>query len=161
MGSGATTEMSAGASFWSKYGRTLYGATAGQLAYNSSFTNGTSRPKPVLRTTSQARIENSMLNWALGFFGSTISTSPDLTLSNVTEAYETVIITEGGTENNTLASYDSCTNEYATDVVGYLGDNLVWTYIPKYLQQTTARMQQYAPEGFTFTVNVSSHNPSD
>lgn len=82
-------------------------------------------------------------------------TTPDLSLSNATEAYETVIITEGGTENNTLASYDSCTNEYATDAVGYLGDNLVWTYLPKYLKPATARMQQYAPQGFTFTVNVS------
>lgn len=155
LGSGAVTEMAAGASFWSKYGRILYNATAGQLGYDSTFANGTTRPKPVLRTTGQARIENSMLNWALGFFGSTIQASPDLTLSNLTDIYETVIIPEGGTENNTLASYDSCTNEYATNEVGYLGDNLVWTYLPKYLQDATARMQEYAPEGFVFTVNVS------
>lgn len=155
MGSGAATELSAGASFWSKYGRTLYNATVGQLAYSPSFTNGTSRPKPVLRTTSQARIENSMLNWALGFFGSTLSTIPDLTLSDITDVYEKVVITEGGTENDTLASYDSCINEYATDVVGYMGDNLVWGYLEKYLGPATARMQQNAPEGFTFTVNVS------
>lgn len=157
MGSGAVTEVAAGATFWAKYGRILYNATIGQLAYDASFSNnGTLRQKPVLRTTSQARMENSMLNWAIGFFGTTIRTSPDLTLSDMTEAYEAVVIPEGGTENNTLASYDSCTNEYATDEVEYLGDNLVWTYLPRYLGPATARMQEFAPEGFEFTVNVSS-----
>lgn len=60
-GLGAATEFSAGVSFWNRYGRILYNATAGQLAYNATFPNGTARPKPVLRTTGQSRIENSML----------------------------------------------------------------------------------------------------
>ncbi|KAL2049486.1 hypothetical protein ABVK25_010281 [Lepraria finkii] len=68
-GLGASTEFMAGATFWNRYGRTLYNASVGQLAYNASFSNGTARPKPVLRITSQSRIYNSEINWALGFFG--------------------------------------------------------------------------------------------
>ncbi|KAG4430941.1 hypothetical protein IFR05_013579 [Cadophora sp. M221] len=67
-GRGASTEFAAGVSFWNKYGRTLYNATVGQLAYNASFPDGTARSSVVLRTTSQAKIHNSMINWALGFF---------------------------------------------------------------------------------------------
>jgi hypothetical protein len=33
-GVGAVTEANAGATFWNRYGRTLYYATVGQLAYN-------------------------------------------------------------------------------------------------------------------------------
>lgn len=38
--------------------------------------------------------------------------------------------------------------------VAYIGDNdLFFQYVPLYLQDATARMQKYAPEGFTFNVN--------
>jgi hypothetical protein len=104
-----------------------------------------------LRTTSQSRIENSQINWALGFFGSSYQTVPDPNF-NITKPYEVVIITEGGTENNTLASYDSCVNG-ADAVIGYLGDLDLFTYLPKYLTAATARLQKYAPQGFTFNVN--------
>jgi hypothetical protein len=63
-----------------------------------------------------------------------------------------VIIPEGGTENDTLASYDSCFNDDDA-VIGYLGDSNLFTYLPKYLGAATKRMQKYAPSGFTFTVN--------
>jgi hypothetical protein len=109
---GATTEFAAGVSFWNRYGRTLYDAQAGQVNYNASFANGTLRPKPVLRTTSQSRIENSEINWALGFFGSSFGTTPNPSIANFTDLYNVVIIPEGGSENNTLASYDSCFNDY-------------------------------------------------
>ena len=69
VGQGATQSFSAGVMFWQRYGRILYNATAGQLAYNASYPNGTARVKPVLRTTGQSRIYNSEINWALGFFG--------------------------------------------------------------------------------------------
>lgn len=150
---GATTEFAQGASFWNRYGRTIYNATVAQVAYNASFVNGTSRPKPVLRTTSQSRIQNSQINWALGFFGPSFSTVADPTLANASSEFEVVVITEGGTENNTLAAYDSCIDEYATDEIGYLGDNLQLGYMDKYLVSATARMQQYAPADFTFTTN--------
>ncbi|TVY83320.1 3-phytase A [Lachnellula suecica] len=152
VGKGAVTEMTAGVSFWNRYGRTLYNASVGQLAYNASFPNGIARDPVVLRTTSQSRIENSQINWALGFFGSSFQTVPNPSFTNITKPFEVVIITEGGSENNTLASYDSCFSDYDA-TLGYLGDLNLLAYIPKYLPAATARMQKYAPEGFAFNVN--------
>ncbi|KAM3084452.1 hypothetical protein ACMFMF_001808 [Clarireedia jacksonii] len=151
-GLGANTEFSAGVSFWNRYGRTLYNASLGQLAYNPYYPNGTARPKPVLRTTSQSRIQNSQINWALGFFGTSYLTVPDSTFSNVTSAFEVVIVPEGGTENNTLASYDSCFNDNLAGIYD-IGDSDVYTYLPKYLGNATARLQKYAPAGFKFNYN--------
>lgn len=151
-GLGASAEFAAGVSFWNKYGRTLYNASVAQLAYNASFANGTARPKPVLRTTSQSRMTNSQINWALGFFGSTFTKTPDPTFANATSDFEVVIIPEGGTENNTLASYDVCVNDY-DDILGYLGDLDGMVYVGKYLKAATARLQAYAPQGYTFTTN--------
>jgi hypothetical protein len=136
-----------------EYGRTLYNASVAQLAYNASYTNGTARPKPVLRTTGQSRIENSQINWALGFFGTSFQTVPDANLANFTSPFDLVIIPEGGTENNTLASYDSCINGGYTDPIYELGDLDLLTYLPIYLMDATARLQQYPPEGFFFNVN--------
>jgi hypothetical protein len=56
----------------------------------------------VIRTTSQPRILQSAVFWAQGFFGFQTNTS---------DLYDMVVIPEGGTENNTLASYDSCFND--------------------------------------------------
>jgi len=68
---GASAGFQAGGTFWNRCGRTLFNASLGHLAYNVTFQNGTSRPKPVLRTAGQSRIENSQINRALGFFGPT------------------------------------------------------------------------------------------
>lgn len=95
-GIGAATEFSAGVSFWNKYGRVLYNAAPGQVAYNGSFNNGTARPKPVLRTTSQSRIENSQINWALGFFGPSFEATPNPSFSDAQSLFNVVIIPEGG-----------------------------------------------------------------
>ena len=151
-GLGAVTEMAAGVSFWNRYGRTLYSASIGQLAYNASYANGTARRKPVLRTTSQSRIQNSEINWALGFFGTSFQETPDATLANFTSDYDVVIIPEGGTENNTLASYDSCENDNI-ESIGYIGDDDLFTYTPRYLTNATARLQQYVPSDLTLTTN--------
>jgi len=94
---GSATEFTSGVRFWNQYGRLLYNATAGQPRYNASLVK---RQNPVLRTTSQARILQSAEYWATGFFG-----------FNSTDNYDLLIIPEGGTENNTLASYDSCPND--------------------------------------------------
>jgi hypothetical protein len=88
----------------------------------------------------------------LGFFGESIQITPNPSFTNVTKPYEVVIITEGGTENNTLASYDTCINS-ADAVIGVLGDLDIYTYLPKYLRPATKRLQNYAPQGFTFTLN--------
>lgn len=94
-GTGAATEFNAGVTFWNRYGRILYNATAGQLAYNATAVNGTARRKPVLRTTGQSRIENSEINWALGFFGPSFEVTPNPTLANATSPFNVVIIPEG------------------------------------------------------------------
>lgn len=116
-GLGASTEFASGISFWNRYGRTLYNASVAQKSYNASYGNGTARPQVVLRTTSQSRIENSRITWALGFFGPSFVTIPNPTPANWTDPFRVVIIPEGGTENNTLASYDSCFNDY-DDIIG-------------------------------------------
>ncbi|KAG9651339.1 3-phytase, partial [Aureobasidium melanogenum] len=153
-GIGARTEFSLGVDFWNRYGRILYNASAGQVSYNPDYANGRARPKPVLRTTSQSRIRESQINWALGFFGPTYETVPVPKLTNYTDGdfFDLVVIPEGGTENNTLASYDSCFNDDLTGI-GDLGDQDVFTYIPRYLKNATARLQQYAPADFKFTYN--------
>ena len=106
---GSATEFTSGVRFWTQYGRLLYNATAGQPRYNASLVKkGT---KPVLRATSQARILQSAEYWATGFFG-----------FNSTDNYDLVIIPEGGTENNTLASYDSCLDDGNSSIY-YIGDH--------------------------------------
>ena len=151
-GLGAATEFSAGVTFWNQYGRILYNATAGQVAYNASYFNGTTRPKPVLRTTGQSRIEDSQITWALGFFGPSFEPVPNPKLTNFTNHFNVVIIPEGGTENNTLASYDSCANDNV-ESIGFIGDDDLFTYIPKYLTAATGRLQKYVPSGFKLTTN--------
>lgn len=152
VGEGAAQLFTSGTTFWQRYGRIIYNATQGQLAYNSSYTNGTTRPKPTIRTTGQSRIWNSEINWALGFFGPSFQTEPNPTLANATSPYNLVVIPEGGTENNTLASYDSCFNDNDAPG-GQIGDINVEQYLKIYLQDATKRLQQYAPSGFNLTVN--------
>lgn len=63
---GAATEATSGARIWAKYGRLLYRAGPGVAAWDSSlnvYPNGTARPKPIFRTTSQARILESARWW--------------------------------------------------------------------------------------------------
>ncbi|SZF00594.1 unnamed protein product [Blumeria hordei] len=153
-GTGAVAEVAAGVKFWNQYGRTLYNASFGQLAYNSSFPDGTQRPPLVLRTTDQSRMQNTQINWALGFFGSSISPTPNPSFENATQPYEVVILSEkSGTKlNNTLASYVSCLNSDRPAVTS-IADNLYFDYLPKYLASATERLQYFAPEGFKITIN--------
>ncbi|KAK3075030.1 hypothetical protein LTR53_002000 [Teratosphaeriaceae sp. CCFEE 6253] len=153
-GLGASTEFQSGVTFWNRYGRTLYNATQTQLQYNATYQNLTARPKPVLRTTGQSRIENSQINWALGFFGPSFYVMPDPALSVLANnsLFDVVIIPEGGTENNTLAAYDSCFEDDLQSVD--LGDrDMLFQYVPLYVADATARMNANAPEGFTFNNN--------
>ena len=151
-GIGASQSFMAGVTFWNRYGRTLYNATQGQVAYNVTNANSTTKPKLTLRTTSQSRIENTQITWALGFFGPSFQFTPSETLANFTSPFNVVIVPEGGTENNTLASYDSCTNS-DDDVIGYLGDLDLLSYLPLYLSSAQSRLSQYVPSGFNLSVN--------
>ncbi|KAK4088553.1 multiple inositol polyphosphate phosphatase-like protein [Purpureocillium lilacinum] len=150
-GVGAATEVSAGVSFWNRYGRTLYNASAAQLQYNPVFaSNGSTRPRVTLRTTGQSRIENSQINWALGFFGPSFNATPDPALTEWTSPFKVVIIPEGGTENNTLASYDSCFNDNS-DANGDIAARHQDAYKKNYLRSAVHRLQADAPSGFEFT----------
>ena len=154
-GIGASTEFASGVSFWNRYGRILYNAVPGQLQYNATYHNLTARPKPVLRTTSQSRIENSQISWALGFFGPSFYevSMPSLESFGNGSLFDVVIIPEGGTYNNSLASYDSCPAPYET-VAGEIGDYQMFDqYVPLYIKDATARVNQYAPQGFAFNDN--------
>ncbi|EXJ76614.1 uncharacterized protein A1O5_01122 [Cladophialophora psammophila CBS 110553] len=151
-GIGASQSFMAGVTFWNRYGRTLYNATQGQVAYNATYGNGTNRPKLTLRTTGQSRIENTQISWALGFFGPSYQFTPDPSLANFSNPFNVVIVPEGGTENNTLASYDSCFNDN-NPVTGYLGDLDLLSYLPLYLSSAQSRLSQYVPSGFNLTIN--------
>jgi hypothetical protein len=136
----------------------------GQVAYNATYQNGTFRSKPVIRTTGQSRIWNSQISWALGFFGPSFQKNPNPTLAPFTKSttsngftngslFDVVIIPEGGTENNTLASYDSCFINYL-DVPGYIGDeDMFLQWVPLYVKNATARVNSYVPSGFKFNDN--------
>ncbi|OAA70268.1 Histidine phosphatase superfamily, clade-2 [Cordyceps fumosorosea ARSEF 2679] len=150
-GIGANTEFGRGVAFWNNYGRTLFDAQTAQLQYSAVFGgNGTERPKVTLRTTSQSRIENSQINWALGFFGPSFNATPEPDLLHWTAPFSTVIIPEGGTENNTLASYDGCTNSDTkanNDLAAFHQER----YIKIYARAAAERLASHAPAGFSFT----------
>lgn len=102
---GAATESTSGALFWSEYGRLLYRANASQAAWSSSlnvYRNGTARPKPTFRTTSYPRILESARWWLSGFFGNTGANSSYA-------EYELTVIPEQDDFNNTLSSTSTCT----------------------------------------------------
>ncbi|KAL8634369.1 MAG: hypothetical protein Q9228_008037 [Teloschistes exilis] len=102
---GAAQDFTSGARFWNERGRLLYNASIGQPFYNATFNNGTARPLPLLRTTSQERILDSALAWAGGeLLGRNYrQVDTDLTKGffgpeNATSKYNLLVIPEGGTE---------------------------------------------------------------
>ncbi|KAK9472986.1 histidine phosphatase superfamily [Dipodascopsis tothii] len=109
---GVATEFASGSQFWSTHGRLLYNATAkGEMFYHPSLNvwpDGSPRPKPVLRTTDQSRIQTSAKAWAAGFFG--VYSGEDDAPADDAELYKMVYMEEAPLVNNTLASYYSCPN---------------------------------------------------
>ncbi|KAJ5151223.1 uncharacterized protein N7482_010475 [Penicillium canariense] len=139
---GAATEATSGAQFWVKYGRLLYRADRDSMAaWNSDlnvYPNGTARPKPVFRTTSQARILESARWWLSGFFGNTGANSSY-------EQYDLVVIPEVFPFNNTLASYESCLGDMTE------GDDSAETFISRYTKHARTRLSSYFPRDFNLT----------
>ncbi|KAJ5301904.1 hypothetical protein PENANT_c062G01728 [Penicillium antarcticum] len=144
METGAATEATSGAHFWTKYGRLLYRADRDTMAaWNSSlnvYPNGTDRPKPVFRTTSQARILESARWWLSGFFGNSGANSSY-------SEYELVVIPEESDFNNTLASYETCTGDYVE------GDNSAEKFIPRYTKNARSRLSTFLPSDFNLTAH--------
>ncbi|CAG8094246.1 unnamed protein product [Penicillium olsonii] len=145
MENGAATEATSGANFWIKYGRLLYRAGRENVAAWSSslnvYTNGTDRPKPVFRTTSQARILESARWWLSGFFGNSGANSSY-------SQYDLVVIPEEGGFNNTLASYEACVGDVEE---GYAGDNAAEIFISRYTKDARSRLSSYFPPDFNLT----------
>lgn len=99
-GTGAMAEIASGVQFWNTYGRTLYNAQGGQLGYLP----GDAGRKPLLRGTTQSRIHNSLVNWALGFFGPSYQQTAAFP-ANWADYFRTLLIPEDSVKawNNTLA----------------------------------------------------------
>ena len=143
---GAQTLFSSGSNFWTQYGHLLYKQESGSVRWSgllNVFPNGTARPKPLFRTTSQQRIYESARWWASGFFDNADGGS-----SNTN--YNLLIIPEGGTENNTLASYDSCKNS-VDHIVGYIGDTAQAVFYNNYLKSAHARLSKHLNPKFNLT----------
>ncbi|KAJ5739867.1 hypothetical protein N7533_012651 [Penicillium manginii] len=142
METGAATEATSGAHFWIKYGRLLYRPDRDHVAaWNESLNvwpNGTARPKPVFRTTSQSRILESARWWLSGYFGNSGANSSY-------DQYDLVIIPETSPFNNTLASYESCPGDMTE------GDNAAETFISRYTKDARIRLSQYFPKDFNLT----------
>jgi 3-phytase len=144
---GAQTEISSGSTFWTQYGHLLYKEMSGSVQWNDSlnvFLNGTARPKPLLRATSQERIYESARWWASGFFNNSDGGS-----SNT--SYDLLIIPEGGKENNTLASSDSCPNS-DDHIVGHIGNTAQAVFYNNYLQSALGRLSTYLDSKFNLTI---------
>ncbi|KAL3473225.1 histidine phosphatase superfamily [Aspergillus californicus] len=141
METGAATEATSGANFWIKYGRLLYRPDRDHTAaWDESlnvYPNGTARPTPVFRTTSQARILESARWWLSGFFGN----------SGANSSYDQydLVIPEASGQNNTLASYESCLGDMEE------GDNSAQEFIPRYTENAVARLSAYFPNDFNLT----------
>ncbi|KJK77109.1 hypothetical protein H634G_07530 [Metarhizium anisopliae BRIP 53293] len=149
-GYGANTEFGAGVSFWNRYGRTLFNASVAQLQYSSVFaSNGSSRPKITLRTTGQSRIQNSEINWALGFFGPSFNSTPDPLFTSLNSPFNVTIIPEGLKKNNTLAAYGSCDNDNTRANMN-IAASYQDAYIKIYLQKAVNRLQNNSAPGFIF-----------
>ncbi|KAJ9299819.1 hypothetical protein DTO271G3_2703 [Paecilomyces variotii] len=136
---GASTEATSGANFWNKYGRLLYRANT--VNWDESlnvYPNGTARPKPVFRTTSQARILESARWWLSGFFN-------NIGANSSYSQYDLVIIPEVDPFNNTLASYDSCPGDMGE------GDASSEIFIPKSAKDAVARLSRFLPADFNLT----------
>ncbi|KAJ5224949.1 hypothetical protein N7468_006174 [Penicillium chermesinum] len=135
---GAATEASSGALFWSQYGRLLYRAGRNEAAWDSSlnvYPNGTARPKPTFRTTSYPRILESARWWLSGFFGNTGANSSYA-------EYNLVIIPEEENFNNTLSSTSVCTNGSENAAI----DELIFTGIST--KAANERLAKFLPDDF-------------
>ncbi|KAH9898095.1 phosphoglycerate mutase-like protein [Cubamyces lactineus] len=86
---------------------------------------------PVFRTTSEARMVDSALNFAAGFFG----------VQQYQDSYHQLIIIEDDGFNNTLAPWTTCPNaNNDIENIGYLASGN-WT--PIYLKDTVPRLQRH------------------
>ncbi|ODQ67930.1 phosphoglycerate mutase-like protein [Nadsonia fulvescens var. elongata DSM 6958] len=152
--SGLSTEFTAGSEFWATHGRHLYNTTdkPDPLFYSPElnvYENGTRKPLPVIRTTSQSRIKTSAEAWAAGFFG--IHSGQLSSETDREKLYDLIIMEEAPGLNNTLASYFGCPNaQNETYTPGY---EMKREWIDTYLQDAAVRFQKLIPGFQNLTAN--------
>lgn len=151
---GVATEFAAGAQFWATHGRFLYNAldSDNHLFYDKAlnvFPNGTARPAPVLRATTQSRIETSARAWAAGFFG--VYGGQPYSPPDDEDLYKLVLMEEEPDTNNTLAAFYSCPN--SNNGSYSLGKDRSKQWINTYLQDAAVRLQTILPGYANFSAS--------
>ncbi|KAK9378815.1 histidine phosphatase superfamily [Kockiozyma suomiensis] len=145
LASGVATEFTSGSLFWETHGRLLFNATEKEeMFYHPSlnvYPNGTARPKIVLRTTDQSRINTSAHAWAAGFFG-VYSGEPNAPVDN-DDLYKMVYMSEKPLENNTLASYYSCPNSQSKRFT--IGSRIYREWVSIFLKDAAERLNKLLP----------------
>ncbi|KAJ5284793.1 hypothetical protein N7524_000099 [Penicillium chrysogenum] len=139
--SGAAAEATAGALFWSQYGRLLYRAGRGDAIYDPSMNvwpNGTARPKPTFRTTDYPRILESARWWLSGFFNN-VGANSSYAL------YDLTVMSEDDGFNTTLSSTSTCTNGSSN------GDPDVAGFYPTLTKTALKRFSAFLPHDFNLT----------
>ncbi|EIW64306.1 phosphoglycerate mutase-like protein [Trametes versicolor FP-101664 SS1] len=95
---------------------------------------------PVFRTTSEARMVDSALHFAAGFFG----------VQQYQDSYHQLITIEDDGFNNTLAPWSACPN--ANNAVEDIGFDAAANWTEIYLKKTVPRLQKHL-KGVTLDVN--------
>lgn len=145
--SGVGTLFDSGSDFWESHGQHLFNSTEkGYVFYDPAlnvYENGTAKNKPVLRATTQSRIETSAKAWAAGFFGvygDDPARSADYDANNL---YKLVLQEETDGMNSTLAGYFGCPNSNNQSYSP--GPNHTLQWIDTYLADTAIRLQKLLP----------------
>ncbi|CAN6649645.1 hypothetical protein TRVA0_024S00210 [Trichomonascus vanleenenianus] len=145
---GVGTELTSGSRFWATHGRFLYDAYDREhLFYTESlnaYSNGTARPKPVIRATTQSRIKTSARSWAAGFFG--VYGGQENSPKDSGDLYDLVLIPEEIGYNNTLAPYFACHLDADANTPKRAN---AWAQI--YLKEAATRLQGILPGYENFT----------
>ncbi|ODQ67936.1 phosphoglycerate mutase-like protein [Nadsonia fulvescens var. elongata DSM 6958] len=136
---GVATEFSAGAEFWTDYSETLF--KTDQQFYSPeiyTYENGTQRPIPVIRATTQSRIQTSAEAWAAGFFGQ-YSGQP-YAEKDASKLFRLVLQDETDGNNNTLSSSYACPVKDKSAATSKMDQ-----WINHYLNDTVIRIKNYLP----------------
>ncbi|KAI0361287.1 phosphoglycerate mutase-like protein [Trametes cingulata] len=86
---------------------------------------------PVFRTTSEARMVDSALHFAAGFFG----------VQQYQDSYHQLIMIEDSGFNNTLAPWNACPN--ANNEISEIGSQAAANWTQIYLKKTVTRLQKH------------------
>jgi len=143
VGAGVGALFESGAKFWGSHGSLLYGNASAQPAWSdevNKYPNGTQRPKPLIRATSQQRIQDSARAWAAGFFGTYGFPSSGV---NPLDHYNLLLMEETAKNNNSMAGYFACPNS-GTEKAN-VGKDLSNEWVDVYLEDAATRLQKVLP----------------